>query len=246
MTEINENIIISLLKISTVARDALPYTPEFDQLHDLLRTKYNISASKNQLWLAILRTCKKGGCDGKSKGQVVVKILNPQQTVLWGIVQNFSNCDKLPYTREFDEFRTSFNTQTGLKLNQHEFWRLISKVRKGRITKEVEAHLNKAKESACLAVEIYNKPLVSFRSGGFVILMNVSWTSLFHAIFFKRGVKPFYKNESGHYAKIDGDYKAWELNCCLNEYYGSHNPPIRKNLEFFIGLRNKREKGVSP
>lgn len=43
--------------------------------------------------------------------------------------------------------------------------------------------LNKARESALLAVETYNKPATSFKSGGYIVLMCIAWTSLFHAIF---------------------------------------------------------------
>ena len=52
--------------------------------------------------------------------------------------------------------------------------------------------LEKAKESALLGVDIYNKPKTSFRAGGFVVLMCIAWTSLFHAIFEKQRVKYFY------------------------------------------------------
>jgi hypothetical protein len=111
---------------------------------------------------------------------------------------------------------------------------------------EEQIHLEKAKESACLAVEIYNKPLIKFRSCGYIVLMNIAWTSLFHAIFFRRGVEPFYKDEVGQYLKIEDDYKAWELSKCLQEYYRGDNPPVRTNLDFFIGLRNKIEHRSMP
>ncbi|MBX3408640.1 MAG: hypothetical protein KF859_01990 [Phycisphaeraceae bacterium] len=38
--------------------------------------------------------------------------------------------DDLPYTREFDAMLAEFNTKTGKKLSQHEFWRAISSARK--------------------------------------------------------------------------------------------------------------------
>ncbi len=115
---------------------------------------------------------------------------------------------------------------------------------------EVRTHLEKALESALLSVEIYNKPSTKFRSGGYIVLMIVAWTALFHAIFLKRGTKPFYRNDSSnpksHYKKVDGDYKAWELSTCLKEFFGGDNSAIRKNLEFFIGLRNKVEHRSMP
>ncbi len=115
---------------------------------------------------------------------------------------------------------------------------------------EVRAHLDKAVESAILAVEVYNKPATKFRSGGYIVLMVVAWTALFHAIFLKRRVKPYYRNDPknprSRYIKIAGDYKAWELSECVNVFFGSNNPAMRSNLKFFIGLRNKIEHRSMP
>jgi len=107
--------------------------------------------------------------------------------------------------------------------------------------------LEKARDSALLAVEVYNKPAVKFKSGGYITLMVISWTSLFHAIFFKRKLKPFHRKESGRFIKMDGDFKYWELDECLRRYYEADTGnPVRKNLEFFIPLRNRIEHRSMP
>jgi hypothetical protein len=116
-----------------------------------------------------------------------------------------------------------------------------------KLSREIKDHIQKAREAALLAVETYNRPTAVFRSGSYIVLMNIAWTSLFHAIFFKKRIKPFYKKKgSSRYEKIDGEFKCWELNECLKQYYKEHHPPIRKNLEFFIGLRNKIEHRSMP
>jgi hypothetical protein len=103
-------------------------------------------------------------------------------------------------------------------------------------------HLEKARESSLLAVEAYNKPATHFKSYGYIVLMTMAWTALFHAIFFMRKTKPFYKKENGRYIKQDGDCKHWELCECLRQYYGPDTQnPVRRNLELFIPLRNKIE-----
>jgi hypothetical protein len=115
------------------------------------------------------------------------------------------------------------------------------------LPREVKAALEKALDSGILAVEIYNKPAVKFKSGGYIALMVIAWTSLFHAIFFRRKVKPFYRQPNRRFVKIDGDFKHWELDECLREYYGTAtSDPVRKNLEFFILLRNKIEHRSMP
>jgi len=74
------------------------------------------------------------------------------------------------------------------------------------LSKDVRVHLEKATDSALLAVEVYNKPATKFRSGGFIVLKCISWTSLFHAIFFRDKKQPFYKQANGRYVKIGEDY----------------------------------------
>ena len=112
-------------------------------------------------------------------------------------------------------------------------------------SQKVKELLEKAKDSALLAVEIYNKPRTSFRSGGFIVFMSIAWLALFHAIFERKGVKYFYK-KNGRFVIIDEEKKAWELGKCVREYYKEENNPIRKNLDFFIELRNKIEHRFLP
>lgn len=114
------------------------------------------------------------------------------------------------------------------------------------LPKDVKIHLEKATDSVLLAVEVYNKPATKFRSGGFIVLMCIGWTSLFHAIFIRAKRKPYYKKENGRYVKIDGDYKAWELSHCLGEHFGGEASAVRENLRFMIGLRNKIEHRSMP
>ena len=107
-----------------------------------------------------------------------------------------------------------------------------------------------ARDVALAAVDNYNRLGVSFRTRTYVMLMTVAWTSCFHAVFYGRKVKPWYiKSGSGkgtRYDRIDGDPKHWELSKCVKEYFGCEHPPSRKNIEFFIGLRNKIEHRYHP
>ena len=115
------------------------------------------------------------------------------------------------------------------------------------LPRAVKSALEKAHDSALLAVEVYNKPGARFRSGGYIVLMVIAWTSLFHAIFFRRKQKPFYKKPNGRYEKRDDDYRHWELGECLAQYYLSDTMnPVRKNLDFFIPLRNQIEHRSMP
>ena len=100
----------------------------------------------------------------------------------------------------------------------------------------VKQSIEKSRDSALLAVETYNKPAVKFKSGGYIVLMTIAWTSLFHAIFFREKIKPFYRKQGKKtFEKKDGDYCYWELKTCVKEYFKNDtNNPIRKNIEFFM------------
>ena len=114
-------------------------------------------------------------------------------------------------------------------------------------SREIKGLLAKARESALLAVETYNRPTATFRSGAYIVLMCIAWTSLFHAIFRKRKVAPYYRKPgSSRFQKIDGDNRAWELAECLKQSYRDQNPSSRANVEFFVRLRNKFEHRSFP
>jgi len=111
----------------------------------------------------------------------------------------------------------------------------------------VQQLLKKAQESAILAVDIYNKPATKFRSYGFIVLMTIAWTSLFHAIFQRQRINFFYRKPNSHrFQYIDGERRSWDISKCCDEYFVDKNSPIKKNIEFFINLRNKIEHRFLP
>jgi hypothetical protein len=115
------------------------------------------------------------------------------------------------------------------------------------IPKKISELLNKAKESALQAVDIYNKPQTSFKSSGFIVLMCIAWTSLLHSIFEKQNIKYFYrKKNSSRFEKIDGENKTWELKKCAKEFFKDENNPVYKNIVLFYELRNKVEHRFLP
>lgn len=114
----------------------------------------------------------------------------------------------------------------------------------------VADHLAKAKDACIAAVTNYNRPGIAFRTRTYTVLMIIAWTALFHAIFHRRGKKPWYVAErSGsnvRYRTIDGEPKHWELTEAISRYFRDENTPERKNLEFMVALRNKIEHRDHP
>lgn len=113
------------------------------------------------------------------------------------------------------------------------------------LPQDVRDNLEKCRSAAVAAVDAYNRPGPRFRTAQYVVLIVMAWAALFHAIFYRRGRRPWYRRPGGgkgvRYIKIDGDPKHWDLAECLKQHYGDKNPAQRKNLEFIIGLRNKIE-----
>jgi hypothetical protein len=116
------------------------------------------------------------------------------------------------------------------------------------LPRDVANHLEKARDSALLAVEVYNKPAAVFWSGAYLVLMCVAWTSLFHAVFLRPKLKPYYRrmDNPNRHAKADRERKYWELGTCLDEYLQGSHTAVRENLKFLIGLRNKIEHRSMP
>jgi hypothetical protein len=107
-------------------------------------------------------------------------------------------------------------------------------------------NLEKCKAAAVAAVDAYNRPGPRFRTAHFIVLIVIAWCALFHAVFYKRGKRPWYqkagKSAKGtRYIKIEGEPKHWDLSECVAQYFRDRTTPERKNLEFLIGLRNKIE-----
>ncbi|MDY6954186.1 MAG: DUF3644 domain-containing protein [Thermodesulfobacteriota bacterium] len=111
----------------------------------------------------------------------------------------------------------------------------------------VKDNLEKARWAAIAAVEAYNRPGPRFRTAQYLVMIVIAWTALFHAVFYRRGHRPWYRKKTSgkgtgvRYIKIEGEPKHWDLAICLKKYYQDRNPPERRNLEFLIGLRNKIE-----
>jgi hypothetical protein len=102
-----------------------------------------------------------------------------------------------------------------------------------------------SKAEAMLAVEFYNTTGERRSLEAFVVHMHLVWLYLLHAEFKKDGTDCRYWRtaDSGRLVleRVDGEPKAWELGRCVRERWPRDEEPVRKNLEFFIGLRNRIE-----
>lgn len=105
--------------------------------------------------------------------------------------------------------------------------------------------LVKSREAMLSAVQIYNNPLVTFKSESFIILSIISWTYLLHCYYANNGIDYRYCHGIGKGKRYDktkhGAYKHWELERCLNEKCSPLDDETTENLRFLIGLRHEIE-----
>ena len=117
--------------------------------------------------------------------------------------------------------------------------------RKRRVGSISDELLYKSREVALSAIQIFNNPLMRFKSEAYIVLMIIAWTYLFHAYYRKNNVEYRYYEVKGSRRKFRrtkrGAYKFWELERCLNDEASPIDQNTANNLRFLIGLRHEIE-----
>lgn len=105
--------------------------------------------------------------------------------------------------------------------------------------------LTKSREAALAAVQIFNSPLIGFKSEIFIVLMTIAWTYLLHAHFRKQKIEYRYYRQKGQRRVFDrtksGAFKHWDLERCLNDLQSPVDRDTANNLRFLIGIRHEIE-----
>ena len=122
--------------------------------------------------------------------------------------------------------------------------------RKRRVFSIARELLSKSQDAALTAIQVFNNPLVNFKSETFIVLMTIAWTYLLHAYYRKEGVEYRYYDQGPKRRRFkrtkDGSYKYWELRQCLQDDKCPLDNETKKNLLFLLGLRNEIEHHMSP
>ena len=103
--------------------------------------------------------------------------------------------------------------------------------------------LQKSREAALNAVQVFNNPLATFKTEAFIVLMTIAWTYLLHAYYHRQGIEYRYFRQGPIRRKFDrtptGEYRYWDLAKCLREPICPLNEATKCNLRFLIELRNE-------
>ena len=115
-----------------------------------------------------------------------------------------------------------------------------------RRVKSIAAQLlHKSREAALSAVQIFNNPLMQFKSETYIVLMIIAWTYLLHAYYRKNGVEYRYHSKRVIRRRFDrtkrGAFKHWDLEKCLKVEEAPIDTDTTNNLCFLIGLRHEIE-----
>lgn len=116
---------------------------------------------------------------------------------------------------------------------------------KRQIYSEKRDLIGKAREAMLAAVQIYNNPLISFKTETFIVLSVIAWTYLLHAHYRSKRIEYRYFSKPGKRKKFarnpDGSARYWDLKECISKEMSPLDKDTKNNLEFLIGLRNQVE-----
>ncbi len=103
--------------------------------------------------------------------------------------------------------------------------------------------IRSSREAALAAIQIYNNPLITFKTENYIVLMSIAWTYLLHAYYREMKIEYRYYEERKLRKKYlrmeDGQYKYWDLSKCLRHEKSPLDKDTKNNLVFLIGLRNQ-------
>ncbi len=105
--------------------------------------------------------------------------------------------------------------------------------------------IDKSREAMLSAVQIYNNPLIMFKSESFIVLAMIAWTYLLHAYYKEHAIEYRYHTGKGNRKRYiknpDGSIKYWDLQECVSNTASPLDKNTKNNLQFLIGLRNQIE-----
>src|SRR5205823_3156470 len=80
--------------------------------------------------------------------------------------------------------------------------------------------IEKAREAMLAAVQLFNNPLISFKTESFIVLSQIAWIYLLHAYYRSQRIEYRYfktvRKRRVFERNSDGSKRHWELEACIN------------------------------
>jgi hypothetical protein len=124
LNSIDQEHLQELYNAAGVARDELPYTPQYDDLWQGFQDRTFKNADREQVFGAILKYVRSSS---NAAGKPIASELTDEQVKqLKPILARQASGGKiLPYSDAFTFARNEFNKVTGLQLEEQTFWQAI-------------------------------------------------------------------------------------------------------------------------
>jgi hypothetical protein len=126
LNSIDQEHLQELYDAAGIARDELPYTPQFDTLWQGFQDRTFKNADREQVFGAIIKYVRSSG---NASGQVAMTsggVTDEQIKQLKAILSRHLVGGKiLPYSESFETARAEFNKAAGTDLNEQAFWHAI-------------------------------------------------------------------------------------------------------------------------
>ena len=124
LSSIAQDHLQELYQAAGVARDELPYTPQFDELVQGFQDRTFMNAEPEQVFGAILKYVRTGAFP---PGELQEGPLSDDQLKQLKAVlsRHLIGGKVLPYSDEFNSARTEFNKHIGSEVSEYDFWRAI-------------------------------------------------------------------------------------------------------------------------
>jgi len=105
--------------------------------------------------------------------------------------------------------------------------------------------IEKAREAMLAAVQLYNNPLVTFKTESFIVLSQIAWTYLLQAYYRSKKIEYRYFKKINKRRKFarnaDGSLRYWDLRESISKDVCPLDKNTVNNLIFLSGLRNQVE-----
>lgn len=126
LNSIDQEHLQELYNAAGVARDELPYTPQFEELWQGFQDRTFKNADREQVFGAIVKYVRSSG---NASGQITLPgITDEQIKQLKAILSRHLVGGKiLPYSESFQTARAEFNKAAGTSLDEQTFWHAILK-----------------------------------------------------------------------------------------------------------------------
>jgi len=131
----DDDLLISVYRKQSRTLDDLPYTQEFEAIHEAAIGDGATSTSRAQLFRRLHNLRKAGKLPRLGRATTPpLKIAPEQEAMLASLVEEkigrLSLRDQLLYTPAFDEIVSAFNAKAALNLSAHDAWRIVAKLAK--------------------------------------------------------------------------------------------------------------------